>query len=160
MKPEFQSRVYTSDYRDDGMDIYDHYVVSENYDVTTGLVERWRFDHSGEAAKSFSADFVWNRRRDLRGIRFSAGVLDFHPYTTVTNLSASGFSIKILNLLAESLNFRSEILFLLSNGFSSFPIVFSYSLTVPADLTFGTLQNDGNWNGIVGMLTSKEIDFR
>ncbi len=36
---------------------------------------------------------------------------------------------------------------------------FSFSLSVPADRQYGTMQSDGTWNGMIGMLADGEADL-
>ena len=36
---------------------------------------------------------------------------------------------------------------------------FSYTVTSPTDLQWGSMNSDGTWSGMVGQLVTKEVDF-
>lgn len=53
---------------------------------------------------------------------------------------AQGIEIKLLNVLADALNFR-------------------YKLVVPADKEWGRKTSNGTWTGIIGLLAREEVDI-
>ena len=71
------------------------------------------------------------------------GILFYKPYITLPNGKTSladseGFGIDVLNLLKTKLNF---------------------TYTFHSVSTFGSLQETGNWNGMVGAVQRRELDF-
>ena len=36
---------------------------------------------------------------------------------------------------------------------------FSYTLTTPLDVDYGTLKSDGTWSGMIGQLVKKDVDI-
>ena len=86
---------------------------------------------------------VSQRRNDLRGIHFKVGILNISPYLIFppegTDLNQSrGLCIEILENMSAELNFT-----------------YSFSPTSK----FGSLGENGAWNGLVGMLQQREVDF-
>lgn len=69
---------------------------------------------------------------------YSDGI--FAVNSSNNNVIASGVDIKLLNCLSEKLNFRYEIL-------------------LSPDGQWGTLDQNGGWSGIIGMLVRGEADF-
>ena len=80
---------------------------------------------------------------NLLGNFFDIGILNYPPYTVFPQGEAAlenvtGFSMDLLDILATSMNFTFQLHFVDN---------------------FGSLQSDGSWNGIVGALTRRDLDF-
>ena len=93
--------------------------------------------------KNIEEETEFRRDINLWGIHFQVGILFYRPYITLpkgkTSLADSeGFGIDVLNLLKTKLNF---------------------TYTFHRVNTFGSLLENGTWNGMVGALQRKEFDF-
>ncbi len=87
------------------------------------------------------ADSIWERRRDLMGKRFTLAYVETEGYIKVEEDGrAAGFTVDILEFLADRLNF-------------------TYDLVPSYDGNFGVVDADGNWNGLIRMLLDGEADF-
>ena len=139
LRPRYDSRVYAAQKTESQLDIYEVYSLAEGWNVTRPLVETW----NGSRAIT-PHEFVWERRRDLTGLTFTAGIFNYIPYSIVpdkTDLaSATGFNMDVLKYLRLKMNFD---------------VVFKH----PSQGNFGRADERGNWNGVVGMCQRKEIDF-
>ena len=82
----------------------------------------------------------WKRRGNLAGVTLKLGFIPEEPWLLVNegNELLSGFLYELWMLVQRELNVS---------------IVF-----VESD-SFGHLDDQGNWNGLVGMLKNKEIDI-
>jgi hypothetical protein len=108
-RPNFESKVYTASYVDDTVEITEHYAISPRFEVTSRLVEVWSLGEHDHARKVLGSEYIWERRKNLQGIHFRAGVVNFSPYSIIPDGKvgeAYGFSIDILNVLSDAMNFR------------------------------------------------------
>jgi hypothetical protein len=93
-----------------------------------------------------SSPFIWERRTNFFGIKLRNIVLPFTfiyipVYDDEGNIgSISGFFNDILTILGQQHNF-------------------TFTSSSPADGKWGAIEPDGNWNGMIGMLTQDEGDL-
>ncbi len=85
-------------------------------------------------------DSFWKRRGDLTGVKWKMGFLPVRPWLLMDQdtRQLSGFLYELWMLVQKELNV-------------SIAFVESHS--------FGHLDGDGNWKGLVGMLKNKEVDI-
>ena len=85
-----------------------------------------------------------NNPRHLHGHFFDIALLNYAPYTNFPNgdttnfVNVTGFSIDLLALLKTTRNFTYQLHYL--SG-------------------FGAMDEAGTWNGVVGAIQRKEVDF-
>ena len=95
----------------------------------------------------FTKSLKWVRRSDLLGYNFKVTSLIEAPYISKIELDSrtekynlEGSFVDLLNLLSETLNF-------------------TYTYIPPPDGTWGVLQEDGTWNGMMNLIQKEEVDF-
>ncbi len=83
---------------------------------------------------------IWSRRSDLQGIVWEVGFVPFIPMLFVDRDTGlpSGFNYVLWSVIEQDLNVTSRL--------------------VNAQ-TFGKLHENGQWNGVVGMLQRNELDI-
>ena len=89
----------------------------------------------------------WTRRSNLNGYKFKITSLVEDPYTTKIEFDSmsgkynlEGSYPDLLNLQAKTLNF-------------------TYTYVPPPDNAWGSLQEDGTWNGMVALIQNGVVDF-
>ena len=95
----------------------------------------------------FTKIHKWYRRSNLLGHTFEITTLVEAPYITKIEFDSKtgkcnmeGSYADLLNLYAKTLNF-------------------TYTYVPPPDNAWGSLQNDGTWNGMVGLVQKEIVDF-
>ena len=88
---------------------------------------------------------VWERRMDLSGLVLKISVMPSAPYLALENhpngtLGMSGLFADVFHVLQGILHFE-------------------YELSTPPDKTWGNLNDDGSYTGMIGMLQRREIDL-
>ena len=89
----------------------------------------------------------WHRRRDLKGHHFKTTALVESPFISKLELNpltgkydAEGSFIDLFNLFAKTMNF-------------------TYTLEPPPDNSWGGLQPDGSWNGMINLVDKQLVDI-
>ena len=89
----------------------------------------------------------WTRRSNLKGHHFKITSLVEAPYLSKIELDSisgkynlEGSYADLLNLYAKTLNF-------------------TYTNVPPPDNAWGSLQEDGSWNGLVALVQNNIVDF-
>lgn len=123
---------------DRGVEVHEIYQIGEVN--ITRQVETW---FNGTLVNN--PEFIWNRRKDLQGVRFTTGLLEYKPYTFIpkNNWSgAYGFDIEVESHFQKLMNFSVERI-------------------SPANPVYGEYHpSNDSWVGLVGLLQRNEINFR
>lgn len=86
----------------------------------------------------------WDRRSNLSGLHIRTGALNNTPFSIIEqwddNPSITGYYGEIWKALQQVLNF-------------------DYSITLSVDGKWGSIDESGNWDGLVGMAVRDEIDI-
>ena len=89
----------------------------------------------------------WHRRRDLKGHHFKTTALVESPFISKLELNPStgkydvvGSFVDLLDLYAKTMNF-------------------TYTLEPPPDNSWGGLQPDGSWNGMMYLVDNQIVDI-
>ncbi len=147
-----------------------HVVIKETYTIKgVKTVENRLYESSddGEVWSQVSEPFIWRRRSDLKGLTLTNSLM---PYSYLNipldgETPYRGFVPDLLSSLQSQANFkvtptmkkhrRSILQSLTSSIFCSFQI----NYTCPADGNWGGRGDDGQFNGLVGQLSRREVDF-
>ena len=95
----------------------------------------------------FTNTHKWVRRSNLLGYNFKFTSLVSAPYTTKIELDSTTGKYNLEGSFADFLNLSAQTL------------NFTYSYIPPPDGAWGILQDDGSWNGMIGLLHKREVDF-
>ncbi|XP_052069391.1 glutamate receptor-like [Mytilus californianus] len=116
--------------------------------IDNGLINKWK--HMGswskgggislEHNKLFRNDFVDFKNSTLKVAAVPLDPMVFFNTDKDNKTTYSGLCIDILDQLALKFNFN-------------------YEIVSPADNAYGSVEDDGTWNGMVGMVMRKEADF-
>ena len=114
------------------------FTVSEVYQINSVAIFQ-EIPHNSDG----SYEGKWKRRQNLKLKHFKVGALDLSPYVTFPHEERPlhetfGFCIDILKTLKNELNF---------------------TYTLYPTKKFGSMGENGSWNGLVGRLDKGEIDF-
>ena len=139
LKPHYQSKVFTISYDSNLLTLWEHYFISKSSDVTTHKVEVWEGENI-----AYKNNFIWERRSNLHLLQFKVAIIDYPPHTMMPDKSKP----------ADATGFNVDFLMELQNAFN-----FTYNLVTPEDGAFGRADENGNYNGIMGMVQRREIDF-
>lgn len=96
---------------------------------------------------SMKSDFIWHRRTNFRGLQIRNAIMrlpkHLQYYEAIDNngklKNGQGMFVELMDILSETMNFTTK-----------------YVESV--DGKFGGLNEDGTWNGMVGMLVSETAD--
>ncbi|CAG2184585.1 unnamed protein product [Mytilus edulis] len=116
--------------------------------VENGLINKWKHmgswsEKTGISLKQFKLfgnDFLDFRNATLKVAAVPLDPMVFFNTDENNKTTYTGLCIDILDQLALKLNFN-------------------YEIVTPADNAYGSLEDDGTWNGMVGMVMRKEADF-
>lgn len=103
---------------------------------------------SENASLNMVEDEKWDRRRNLTGVVFRVATLESKPY--ITSLTP----IKNKNGFFEMRGMFAEVFFALQEVMN-----FSFTVEVPQDGSWGALQPNGSWTGMVKMLQDDKLDI-
>ena len=127
----------------------DHITLWELYKIGPTLpIQRNNIGHwTDSEGLKFTKIHKWYRRSNLFGYNFEITTLVEAPYITKIKVDSKtgefnmeGSYADLLNLYAKTLNF-------------------TYTYMPPPDNAWGSLQNDGTWNGMVGLAQREIVDF-
>ena len=125
----------------DGITLYEIYRIGPNSMILYNSIGTW---HHGLQMTSMKK---WHRRYDLKGHNFIATALEEAPFINKIVLNSvtekyemDGSFVDLLNLLADIMNF-------------------TYTWKLPPDNSWGGLQKDGSWNGMIKLLIDEDADF-
>ncbi|XP_076075595.1 glutamate receptor-like isoform X1 [Mytilus galloprovincialis] len=116
--------------------------------VENGLINKWKYmgswsEKTGISMKQFKLfgnDFLDFGNATLKVAAVPLDPMVFFNTDENNKTTYTGLCIDILDQLALKLNFN-------------------YEIVTPADNAYGSLEDDGTWNGMVGMVMRKEADF-
>ena len=125
----------------------DSFGVMEKYSIQSQTLKSIDF---GQYSKDTGLHFVdankWERRQNFTGVTLISSGLDWKPmaepiFDDNGKLShISGYFPLLLEVIQQKLNFKIE-------------------WVLPEDGKWGSKEDDGNWNGLVGLLEKKKIDL-
>ncbi|KAK4313222.1 hypothetical protein Pmani_015399 [Petrolisthes manimaculis] len=124
--------------------IYRSYVNHKNQ-VRFEEVGTWRGQTTGSLSRPLFPDIL-KLYRNFQGRQLVTAAVDYWPFFEVkllengTAVPGNGIDISILNTIGRNLNF-------------------TYRVQVPADLSWGNLQEDGTVTGIVGEVFARRAHF-
>ncbi|PSN30354.1 Ionotropic receptor 123 [Blattella germanica] len=124
----------------------DYVRLTEVYRVNQSLPLQKQYFGSWSSRKGLNvhAGGMYTRRNDLQGILLRAGVMD-DDYTAVLEekdgkpIKLRGFGYEAWKVLQNRLNFTTEFI-------------------KPEDCQYGVMEDDGNWNGLIGQILRNETD--
>ena len=95
----------------------------------------------------FTKTHKWVRRSNLLGYNFKFTNLVSAPYTTKIELDSTTGKYNLEGSFADFLNVSAQTM------------NFTYTYIPPPDGAWGILQENGSWNGMIGLLQKEEVDF-
>lgn len=141
LRPEFNTRIYLVTILQESIDVSEIYSISSLHEIVIQKVMKFNQISKTNIDK---ADFIWTRRNDLQGVKWTTTIINAFGYA----------SIKDYNKLSESYGFTIDLLMSLSQELN-----FTLEFVSPVKKSFGSKDNKGNYNGMVGMLQRGEADL-
>ena len=141
------------DFDDDfivGLNQTDKVVLWEIYRI--GPMKPIQYNNIGhwnlfKGSLKMSSIHKWHRRKNLKGYHFKTTALVESPFMSKIELNPQtgkyiieGSFVELLNLYAKTMNF-------------------TYTLEPPPDNSWGGLQDDGSWNGMMKLVQDEAVDI-
>ena len=131
------------------IDLWEIYRISPSSSILYNKIATWKKSQNNENTEKiqFNASKKWYRRRDLKGHHFKTTSLVEKPF--INSLKLNSFSGKhegegsffaLMELLAKTMNF-------------------TYDINLPTDNSWGSLQEDGSFNGMINLLQTEIVDI-
>ena len=152
-------KVVLEEFSNISLNFDDDFIVALNQDDKIVLWELYRIGPMSPIQSNIIADWTtseglnitsickWERRSNLLGYNFKITTLVDEYYTTKIELdkitgeyNLQGSLVDLLNLFAKTMNF-------------------TYMYVPPPDNAWGSLQEDGSWNGMVGLVQKEIVDL-
>ena len=140
---DFDSNFIVALNQEDQITLWELYKIGPTLPIQSINIGQW----TETKGLIFTKIHKWYRRRNLLGHTFEITTLVEAPYITKIEFDSKtgkcnmeGSYADLLNLYAKTLNF-------------------TYTYVPPPDNAWGSLQNDGTWNGMVGLAQREIVDF-